>query len=466
MPREKIYTRKGDDGTTGLLYGGRVAQGQRAARRPTARSTRPRPRSAWPGPRPAPDSELDDRSSSARAGPVRADGRAGHRAREPPQADARRVGGHGRDGRPPWSTSIDAHRRAVRPAHRVRRARARPRWRRCSTWPAPSSAGPSGTPLGRRPPTVARRPVPQPPVRPAVDPRPLAGGPLAHRPADVEPRRLPVPITFDHRPSPTPRRADVLGVPVPTDGPVPRGQLGHDSQGPRRALGFEGKVGADAGRARPTDPTSSRSAWASRRRSTPAVAAHRGGGAGRAPRPSGTSWPPRWPTSTGVDRRRRRPRPSPRGCVLGVLPVPALRREPARPRRSSGSCCWARLAAGARGRRRRPRRRHRRRRDLRPATWSTRPPGHLTARDLAERAAPRAEPPASRSRSSTRTPSPSCGLGGLLGVNQGSTEPPRLVKLTYTPPARRTAPSPSWARASRTTPAACRSSRPTACTSP
>ena len=25
------------------------------------------------------------------------------------------------------------------------------------------------------------------------------------------------------------------------------------------------------------------------------------------------------------------------------------------------------------------------------------------------------------------------GLGGLLGVNQGSTEPPRLVKLTYTP---------------------------------
>src|SRR6476659_2245222 len=24
MPREKVYTRKGDDGTTGLLYGGRV----------------------------------------------------------------------------------------------------------------------------------------------------------------------------------------------------------------------------------------------------------------------------------------------------------------------------------------------------------------------------------------------------------------------------------------------------------
>ena len=26
------------------------------------------------------------------------------------------------------------------------------------------------------------------------------------------------------------------------------------------------------------------------------------------------------------------------------------------------------------------------------------------------------------------------GLGGLLGVNRGSTEPPRIVKLTYTPP--------------------------------
>ena len=29
MPREKIYTKAGDDGTTGLFYGGRVPQGQR-----------------------------------------------------------------------------------------------------------------------------------------------------------------------------------------------------------------------------------------------------------------------------------------------------------------------------------------------------------------------------------------------------------------------------------------------------
>ena len=38
----KIYTRKGDDGTTGLWYGGRVGKADRG-RRPTARWTR-RPR--------------------------------------------------------------------------------------------------------------------------------------------------------------------------------------------------------------------------------------------------------------------------------------------------------------------------------------------------------------------------------------------------------------------------------------
>ena len=47
----RIYTRKGDDGTTGLLYGGRVSARARPGSSSTGRWTRPRPSSAWPGPR-------------------------------------------------------------------------------------------------------------------------------------------------------------------------------------------------------------------------------------------------------------------------------------------------------------------------------------------------------------------------------------------------------------------------------
>ena len=55
------------------------------------------------------------------------------------------------------------------------------------------------------------------------------------------------------------------------------------------------------------------------------------------------------------------------------------------------------------------------------------------------------------------------GMGLLLGVARGSAEPPRLIVFRYDPPgapARRC--SAWWARASRSTPAASRSSRPTA----
>ena len=48
MPRlTRIYTRKGDDGTTGLGGGQRVPQGLAAGRRPTARSTSSTRRSGW-----------------------------------------------------------------------------------------------------------------------------------------------------------------------------------------------------------------------------------------------------------------------------------------------------------------------------------------------------------------------------------------------------------------------------------
>ena len=47
------------------------------------------------------------------------------------------------------------------------------------------------------------------------------------------------------------------------------------------------------------------------------------------------------------------------------------------------------------------------------------------------------------------------GYGGLTGVGQGSVHPPRLVRVAYEPAARRR-PWCSWARASRSTPGACR----------
>ena len=57
------------------------------------------------------------------------------------------------------------------------------------------------------------------------------------------------------------------------------------------------------------------------------------------------------------------------------------------------------------------------------------------------------------------------GCGGLLGVNAGSAEEARLIKLTYTPERRpRPGTSRSSARGSCTTPAASASSRPTRCT--
>ena len=71
--------------------------------------------------------------------------------------------------------------------------------------------------------------------------------------------------------------------------------------------------------------------------------------------------------------------------------------------------------------------------------------------------------PASRSRSSTSAPSRRSGWDLLLGVARGSVEPPRFVVMRHTPPGRaeRTGPRRWSARASPSTPAASRSSRPT-----
>ncbi|MEZ5256429.1 MAG: leucyl aminopeptidase [Ilumatobacteraceae bacterium] len=61
------------------------------------------------------------------------------------------------------------------------------------------------------------------------------------------------------------------------------------------------------------------------------------------------------------------------------------------------------------------------------------PPSHLTAAMLADRAQGLAESCGLDCEIVDADGARELGLGGLLGVNAGSTEPPRMVKLTYTP---------------------------------
>ena len=96
----KIYTRKGDNGTTGLLYGGRVAKDSTVIR---ANGAVDEAQAALGVARAAvePGSELDELAGRPRAGPLRADGRAGHRAGQPAQAAPRCLPGDRGDGRRP-----------------------------------------------------------------------------------------------------------------------------------------------------------------------------------------------------------------------------------------------------------------------------------------------------------------------------------------------------------------------------
>ena len=61
------------------------------------------------------------------------------------------------------------------------------------------------------------------------------------------------------------------------------------------------------------------------------------------------------------------------------------------------------------------------------------PPAHLTARMLADRAVAVAQASGLDVEVFDKDKLEVMGLGGLLGVNRGSTEPPRMVRLTYTP---------------------------------
>jgi leucyl aminopeptidase len=65
------------------------------------------------------------------------------------------------------------------------------------------------------------------------------------------------------------------------------------------------------------------------------------------------------------------------------------------------------------------------------------PPSHLTARQFAEHAVAIAEASGVEATVYNRDQLIAMGCGGLVGVNAGSTEPPRMVKLEYKPTAAR-----------------------------
>ena len=164
------------------------------------------------------------------------------------------------------------------------------------------------------------------------------------------------------------------------------------------------------------------------------------------------------------DRRQGRPAPRPLAEGIGARRLPAstpTSREP-------DPCRIERVVRGRHRRqggagRARPGPAHRRGRRASPATWSTSraaPHARRSSPSGPRRWPPR---PASTSRSWTPRRITKARLGGLLGVNRGSVEPPRLDRAAPTSP--RGGPRARWrssARASPSTPAACRSRRPTA----
>jgi leucyl aminopeptidase len=219
-----------------------------------------------------------------------------------------------------------------------------------------------------------------------------------------------------------PRAADLVAVAVFSSGPVPRGGL---SRRELDALGFSAKVGSVA----VTPGTvyvglGDRDAVSAATLRTAAAAMARASGKatvlatsladvdGVDPRAAAQA------VAEGVVlgayrfvRLKRDARPSPldRVVLLGPAPVHA--------KLIAGAARGAAIAAAVNFGR-----------DL-----ANTPPALLTARDLAETATAVGQEAGLAVEVLDETAIAELRLGGLLGVNQGSTEPPRLVRLTYTP---------------------------------
>ena len=177
----RLYTGKGDDGTTGLLFGGRVGQGLgpapgRGRRRRGPGRHRRRP------PVCEPDGDLDHQLTQVVPRPVGAHGRAGHAAREPPQAGRRADPGDGRHG-PGRRGHGRRPRRSGSRRPPTSSCPARRRWPPSSTWPAPSSPAEREA-VAATADGSARAGLPEPAVVAA-----LGAGPLGRGRAPAQPRR-------------------------------------------------------------------------------------------------------------------------------------------------------------------------------------------------------------------------------------------------------------------------------------
>ena len=286
------YTGKGDDGTTGLLFGGRVPKDSAGAARPMAPSTRPRRSSGWPGPRSTAGGELDELLVDVDARPLGADGRAGHRSEEPCTSSRQRV--TTRDGRRALGDAGGRDRRPVRDADGVRHPRAEPARRAARCRPHRGAAGRAGRACRRQPPRCVA--VSEPAVEPAVGHGPVAG----RRPfATVAGRETSSASRKRARRRRGTRRAGVRRTQRPR---------GRRRRARRRATSPAASSRARPARCRRCWPTtarrSSRSAWASRPRSRSTAlrraAAALVGAAGTATRSPRRCSPPRPPA---VDKK-------------------------------------------------------------------------------------------------------------------------------------------------------------------
>ncbi len=224
-----------------------------------------------------------------------------------------------------------------------------------------------------------------------------------------------------------PKNVDVIGVPVGTNGPVPR-QLGL-SRAALTTHGFDGKVGQTL-----TVPSSSgptviavgigdprKATMASVRRSAAALARS-------ASRRSSVA-------TSLVDAVTLDARSAAQAAVEGLV-LASYRYNDLKSGVDAPKVAFTLTASGARakgcdaG--------VERGRATSSAAWTARdlantPPAHLTARMLADRAVALAAESGLDVEVFDNDKLAVLGCGGLLGVNRGSTEPARMVKLTYVP---------------------------------
>jgi leucyl aminopeptidase len=237
-----------------------------------------------------------------------------------------------------------------------------------------------------------------------------------------------LPIAFTTARS-APRDVEVLGVPVFTEGPVPR------SAGVSRkalaALGFEGKVGQTASVPQTGGPDVVVVGMGEPGQATAATLRSAAAALARASAK-------RTSVATGLTQATDLPLAAAAQAIVEGIVLAAYRYIALKSDQSSASTLErvvlltdpARAKAVADG--------AERGQAIADAVTFARdlinaPPAHLTARQLGEVARQTAEERGLAVEVFEEDAITELGLGGLLAVNRGSVEPPRLVKLTYAP---------------------------------